>query len=162
MNGHAHEAPRGPVVTDGDPPAGQVRPVVLVVDDTDCVRVVLRAGLRRHGFEVWTAGDGREAVALYRGLVRRDRDAVALVLLDVQMPGLDGPGVLAALQAVGPKVRAFFMTGDPGRYSEAGLLALGARRVFPKPLNIAAVATELRRNLGAAGRGEVATAHPSS
>lgn len=128
-------------------------PVVLVVDDVALVREMLRAALRCHGFEVQQVGDGREAIELYHELYRRDRDAIKFVLLDVQMPGLDGPLILAALQSIDPNVRAFFMTGDPGRYSEAELLAMGARRVFAKPLDITAVMAELRRVLSRAGRG---------
>lgn len=120
-------------------------PVVLVVDDLALVREVLRASLRCHGFQVRLAGDGREAIDLYR----RDHNTIALVLLDVQMPGLDGPGVLTALRTIEPDVRAFFMTGDAGRYGEDDLLATGARRVFAKPLDIAAVVAELRQSLRA-------------
>ena len=131
-------------------------PVVLVVDDVAFVREVVRAGLRCQGFEVRLAGDGCEAVELYR----RDHDTIALVLLDVQMPGLDGPAVLAALRAIEPGVRAFFMTGDPGRYGQDELLATGARRVFAKPLDIALVVAELRRGLRVAAPEEPAIARP--
>ena len=131
--------------------------VVLVVDDVPLVREVLRAGLRCHGFEVRVAADGCEAVELYR----REHDAIALVLLDVQMPGLDGPAVLTALRTIEPKVRAFFMTGDPGRYGEDRLLAAGARCVFAKPLNIPAVVDELRRSLRCKDERETAAVLPS-
>lgn len=128
------------------PSATDTPPAVLVVDDVACVRDVLRAGLRNHGFDVWTAGDGREAIEFFNELVQLRRASV-LVLLDVQMPGLDGPTVLAALRTIDPNVRAFFMTGNPGQYDEAGLLATGAHRVFAKPLSLAAVAEELRQSL---------------
>jgi CheY-like chemotaxis protein len=124
-------------------PSGSA-PVVLVVDDLALVREMLRAVLRFHGFQVRLAGDGREAIELYR----RDHDTIALVLLDVQMPGLDGPEVLTALRTIEPDVRAFFMTGNAGPYVEDELLATGARRVFAKPLDISAVVAELRQSLG--------------
>jgi CheY-like chemotaxis protein len=130
--------------------------VILVVDDVPLVREVLLAGLRCHGFQVQLAGDGREAIELYR----RDHDAIALALLDVQMPGLDGPEVLRALRTIDPDVQAFFMTGSAGSYTEDGLLAMGAHRVFAKPFAIAAVVAELRRSLRAAGWEEPAAAHP--
>jgi two-component system, OmpR family, response regulator len=132
-------------------------PVVLVVDDLPLVREVLRASLRCHGFQVRLAADGQEAIELYR----RDHDAIALVLLDVQMPGVDGPAVLTALRAIEPDVRAFFMTGDAGRYGEDQLLATGARRVFAKPLDIAAIVAELRRSLVGIGRESAVAAHVS-
>jgi CheY-like chemotaxis protein len=143
------------------PPSGGPDPVVLVVDDQAPVREVLRAGLQRHGFEVRSAANGRDAIESYYELSRENRDAAVTVLLDVQMPGLDGPLVLAALQAMDPGVRAFFMTGDPGRYGEDGLLATGARRVFAKPLDIAAVAAELRRGPAGVGPEAPAAANPS-
>lgn len=130
-------------------------PVVLVVDDMDLIRNVLRAGLQRHGFEVWEAADGREAIERFHELSQWGRGASPLVLLDVQMPGLDGPTALAAFQTIDPDVRAFFMTGDAGHYSEEELLARGARRVFVKPLDIATVASELRRVLETADRGQL-------
>jgi CheY-like chemotaxis protein len=118
-------------------------PVVLVVDDTDVVREMVCAGLRHHGFEVWAAGSGRDAIELYYELLQQDRDVT--VLLDVQMPGLDGPLVLAALRTVDPGVRAYFMTGEPGRYGEDELLAMGGCRVFPKPFPVAVAAAEFRQ-----------------
>ena len=136
---------------DGPRPRG-----VLVVDDQEPVRRVLGAGMRSHGLAVWLAADGAEAVELYR----RHRDTIDVVLLDVQMPGLDGPAVLAALRAIEPGVRAFFMTGDPGRYGQDELLATGARRVFGKPLDIALVVAELRRGLRVAAPEEPAIARP--
>ena len=118
--------------------------------------------LQRHGFEVLAASDGREAIEMYHESLREDSDAIDVVLLDVQMPGLDGPTVLAAMQTIDPNVRAFFMTGDPGRFSEDELLATGARRVFAKPLNIGAVVAELRGSLRPVGREEPTVAHPQA
>ncbi|HEY8504799.1 MAG TPA: response regulator, partial [Gemmataceae bacterium] len=82
------------------------KPGILVVDDEPFVLDVIEHLLRHHGFEVWPAGGGAEALALYQ----RHRDAVALVLLDVQMPGLDGPQTLRALRALNPDVRCCFMS----------------------------------------------------
>ena len=132
-------------------------PVVLVVDDTDLVREVVSAGLRLHGFEVWVAGDGREALELFNELSQWEHGRT-VVLLDVQMPGLDGPMVLAALQTIDPDIWAFFMTGDAGGYSEDELLARGARRVFSKPLDIARVAAEFRQCPRGSGRTPVGSA----
>lgn len=127
-------------------------PLVLVVDDEPAVLGVVTAGLRVHGFRVRPVGDGPAALDVYR----RDPAEVAAVLLDVRMPGQDGPGVLTALRAINPDVRAYFMTGDPGAYTENELLSAGARRVFRKPLNLAALAAGLRRELDL-GRVPVAT-----
>ncbi len=112
-----------------------IRPAggVLIVDDDAGVRTVLTAGLRRLGFAVWSAADGREAVETYRSC----HVSIGMVLLDVRMPDMDGPETLAALRRFDPHVRACFVTGDAGRYSEQGLLALGALVVFQKPPRLA-------------------------
>ena len=67
--------------------------------------------MRSHGLAVWLAADGPEAVELYRG----HRDTIDVVLLDVQMPGLDGPATLTALREFDPGVLCCFMTGHSRR-----------------------------------------------
>jgi anti-anti-sigma factor len=102
---------------------------VLVVDDETAVLGVLAARLRIEGYKVWVAGHGHQAIEFYL----RHRDEIAVVLLDVLMPGLDGPHTLTALQKLCPTVRCCFMTGNPTPYTEEGLVQMGAVRVFHKP-----------------------------
>jgi DNA-binding response OmpR family regulator len=71
-----------------------------------------------------------------------------VVLLDVVMPGLDGPHTLAALQKLCPTVRCCFMTGSPTPYTEEGLLELGAVRVFRKPFAFTEVLDTLNELAG--------------
>lgn len=112
---------------------------VLVADDDDAVRRVLGAGMRSQGFVVWLAVDGPEAIDLYRIY----RDSIGVVLLDVRMPGLDGPGTFAALREINPDIRCCFMSGDPGHYTDQMLLDLGAAGVFRKPFPLGEVAQQL-------------------
>ncbi len=65
---------------------------LLVVDDEPNIRELLSASLRYAGFEVATAADGQQALALAESF-RPD-----LLVLDVMMPGLDGFGVAAELR----------------------------------------------------------------
>lgn len=58
--------------------------VILVVDDEERVRALLREYLSREGFQVLTAGDGREALDVAR------RNRPDLIILDVMMPVMDG------------------------------------------------------------------------
>jgi anti-sigma B factor antagonist len=102
---------------------------VLVVDDETAVRYVLAARLRLEGYKLWSAGHGPEAVELYQ----RHREEIAVVLLDVLMPGMDGPHTLAVLQKLCPAVCCCFMTGNPTPYTEEALLRMGAIRIFQKP-----------------------------
>jgi CheY-like chemotaxis protein len=122
-------------------PATSLRPEVLVVDDDEPVRTLLELGLRRCGFTVRMAANGREAVEMYR----RHRDDIAAALLDVQMPGLDGPGTLVALKGLDPDLPCCFVTGDPGTYEVEDLLALGASCVLYKPFRLGEVVEVVRQ-----------------
>jgi CheY-like chemotaxis protein len=104
-------------------------PGILIAEDEELVRVVLATVFRQHGFAVWPAADGLEAIQIYH----QEAASIDLVLLDVRMPGLDGPQTLTALQQVAPNLRCCFMTGAPGLYDVPTLLHLGAREVFAKP-----------------------------
>ncbi len=112
---------------------------ILVVDDDECVRRVVGIGMRQQGFAVWVAASGEEALDLYR----RHRPAIDLILMDVRMPGLDGPQTLAALQELNPQVRCCFMSGDPGSYTEGRLRGLGGAAFLQKPFPLAEVARML-------------------
>jgi CheY-like chemotaxis protein len=78
------------------PPPGTPRPVatVLVVDDSPVVRDVVGETLRSYGLQVLEAGDGQEALQKL-GLEQR----IDLLITDVDMPRLDGLGLLRALRA---------------------------------------------------------------
>jgi CheY-like chemotaxis protein len=69
------------------------RGTVLVVDDDESARELMRRSLGREGFRVITAGRGEEALRLAR------ETAPDAITLDVMMPGMDGWAVLAALKA---------------------------------------------------------------
>jgi two-component system, cell cycle response regulator DivK len=70
--------------------AGKYR--ILIADDRASSRELLRLVLARAGYEVIEAEDGRQAVELAR------QQSPHLILLDLQMPGLDGYGTLAELR----------------------------------------------------------------
>jgi CheY-like chemotaxis protein len=112
---------------------------ILILDDQELARALLGKSLQRRGFHVWLAENGKQAVEIYR----RHRHRIQMVVLDVQVPGQDGPETLRDLQAINPDVTCCFLTGDLGSYSEEQLLRQGARRVFYKPVRL----TELSRSL---------------
>jgi DNA-binding NtrC family response regulator len=81
-------------------------------------------------------------------LYGRHRQGIAVVLLDVVMPGMDGPRTLAALQTISPAVPCCFMTGDPNPYTAEALLQFGAVRVFRKPFALDEVTETLDQLAG--------------
>jgi CheY-like chemotaxis protein len=116
------------------------RPGVLVVDDEHFVRSILQLGLARSGFNVWLASNGQEAVDLYR----EHRADIGVVLLDVRMPGLDGPATLDALRHLNPDVLACFMSGDMGNYEPEDLRRGGPACAIAKPFHLDDLANILR------------------
>jgi CheY-like chemotaxis protein len=121
--------------------AGAPRVEVLVVEDEPGVLRMLGMALRLYGFNVRLASGGTEGVAEFR----QHRDTIDVVLLDVQMPDLDGPQAFALMREFEPSVRAVFMSGNTGTYSTEELLALGAVRVMSKPfVSLAEIPQSLR------------------
>lgn len=97
-------------------------PGVLVVDDEEPIRHLLQVVLHRQGFDVWQAADGLQALRLYD----RFRFQIDLVLLDVRMPGMDGPQTLGALKRMNPGICCCFLTGHARKHAEGELQELGA------------------------------------
>ena len=116
---------------------------ILIVDDETCVRDILRIAMRQEGFAVWLAADGQEALDLYQ----RNQETIDVVLMDVRMPGLDGPQTLAALQNLNPQVRCCFMSGSLGGYTEERLFQLGAVAILPKPFHLEEVGQVIRHEV---------------
>jgi len=120
---------------------------ILIADDEPNIRRLLELVLRPTGLRIETVANGAEIVErfrLYHGEVR-------LVLLDVQMPVLDGPETFRRLKEIDPEAKVLFMSGDPNPYVAASLLALGAIGYFEKPfLDVTALVTRVRQ-IAAAG-----------
>lgn len=108
------------------------KPGVLAVDGEPLSRIMVRLGLQRHGFHVFSAADGREAIDLYEEH-RRD---ISVVLLDVELSGLDGPQTLDVLRGLNPEVPACFMTASLGDHEPDELMERGAACVIAKPLQL--------------------------
>ena len=111
------------------------RPTVLLVDDESAVRHTLTAMLSYHGYEPLPARGGAEAVEACRERGGR----VAAAVLDVRMPGMDGPATLDALRVIDPLLPCVFLTGEAGDHSEHALHARGAAAVLSKPVRLAAL-----------------------
>jgi CheY-like chemotaxis protein len=103
---------------------------ILVVDDNEAFRVLLRQTLRKAGYEVAEACDGDEALRLFTA------NPVRLVITDVLMPEKDGIETIRALRRGGPPVKILAISGG-GRLEPRMCLSLakmiGADRVLAKP-----------------------------
>ena len=105
---------------------------VLIVDDEDDIREVAQLSLEMvAGWEVLTAGSGSAALAV----AAQQRPEV--ILLDVMMPGIDGPETLSRLQS-DPRTSAIpviFLTAKAQTSEQRSLLDLGVRGVIAKPFD---------------------------
>lgn len=119
---------------------------ILVVDDEKELRELLRQGLMRHNYAVFTAGNGAEALEVLKS-IRPD-----LILLDIAMPGMDGYETCEAVRDI-PRfetVPVVFLTGkdlDPRGIMARGE-ALGARGYIPKPSSLQDILEKVKEVIG--------------
>jgi two-component system OmpR family response regulator len=103
---------------------------LLIVDDEDNLRSMLAAALQHHGFEVTTAADGREALAVI------PKERPDLVLLDVMMPDLDGFEVCRRLRTEGDRTPVLFLTARDSTEDKVRGLTLGGDDYLQKPFSL--------------------------
>lgn len=125
----------------------KVKPVVLVVDDDEVMRVVIEGALQDSGYELVFAPDGATAL----GMVRRLRPD--LILMDVHLPDSDGVQLTQALKAR-PElatIPVLMLTGDARRETLDKSLSAGAVGFIVKPFTREALIDKLDRFLAIAG-----------
>ena len=81
--------------------------LVLVVDDETPMLEVTKATLETFNYQVITANNGIEAVATYAN----NQDAIALVIMDIMMPGMDGKTAIRTLKQIDSQVRVIAVIG---------------------------------------------------
>ena len=117
--------------------------MILVVDDEPAVRRLASAILNRHGYRTITAAEGREGAALFA----KQREEIRLVISDVMMPQLDGPGMLRELKVMEPRLRSIVITGLGEENRIADAKAAGADVVLQKPFTADELLTDVKRLL---------------
>ena len=100
---------------------------ILVVDDEINMQVVLRAMLKKEGYEVFTAPDGREALKVLAD------DDIDVVVTDLKMPNLDGMGLLERVAADYPAVPVIMITAHGTVATAVDALKKGAFDYVTKP-----------------------------
>ncbi len=100
---------------------------VLTVDDSRAIRSIVSRQVAELGLEVEEAEDG------VQGLSRLEECTFDLVLLDVTMPNLDGPGMLAKMRERGDKTPVLMLTSESKRSVVAQVMKLGIEDYILKP-----------------------------
>ena len=107
---------------------------ILVVDDDESVRDLLVTYFQQdyvsRGYVVETATNGADAVAA----VQKHRPV--LVLLDIEMPGMDGVTALRSIRAIDPKIPVIMVTGNESTHVAGEAIKAGAFSYLPKPVKL--------------------------
>jgi two-component system, OmpR family, response regulator VicR len=99
---------------------------VLVIDDEPYTRVLLDIHLRHRGYDVILAGDGGRGLQLYQ------QEHPDVILLDLDMPELDGVTVLKEIRAVDLKQPVIVLTGNSNPETEQQVRAIGVNEFVLK------------------------------
>jgi len=111
--------------------ADRTRGSVLVVDDDEGVRAVLRRALTGVGYNVILASDASMGLRL----LDQHRDVISLVVMDVTMPGMSGFDAVKSIRSRGSRVPILLSSGYEVDAAQAA--SLGVRCVLAKPYDIA-------------------------
>ena len=109
-------------------PRGQGE-LILVVDDEKPILEMTQKVLERHGYQVLTAGDGTEALALFAQL----REKIRVVLTDVSMPVMDGVALVRVLRKMEPGLNVIAASGRGSGGKASDMKVLGIEKFLAKP-----------------------------
>ena len=122
---------------------------VLIIDDDRFIAEALKERLEAMGYEATAVTDGASGLTL---LAREaDGSPVELVLLDLNMPGMDGMAVLRELRAQHAAIPVIMMSATPARGAKMDALRAGARDYLEKPIDAPALMDKCRAALGGGG-----------
>lgn len=124
-----------------DPVLWQGHGTALVVDDEETVRSMAALMLRKLGFNVALAADGREAVEIFSA----NPKTFTLVLMDLTMPHLDGKAAFASLRRVRGDVRVVLMSGFNEQEAVSQFTEKGLAGFLQKPFLFEALTATVRQ-----------------
>ncbi|MDX6021094.1 response regulator transcription factor [Scandinavium sp. V105_16] len=123
-----------------------MKPVILVIDDDTAICELLRDVLAEHVFEVAVCHLGQQGVATVA-----QRQDIALVLLDMMLPDINGLQVLTQLQRLRPALPVVMLTGMGSESDVVVGLEMGADDYIGKPFNPRIVVARLKAVLRRSG-----------
>jgi len=117
----------------------------MTVDDSRAVRTIVQKQLTAMGIDIEEAEDGQQALEKLQDI------AVDLILLDVTMPVMDGPTMLAKLRESGNQTPVVMLTSEAKRSVIAGAMKQGIDDYILKPFKPEELAAKVRKSLKLAG-----------
>lgn len=110
---------------------------ILVVDDQDSMRTLLKDMLEVIGYDVTLAGGGEQALAILQG------SGFDLVLSDLNMPGMDGTALLRAVKSTHSEMPVVIITGYGTFHTEKRVMKEGADGYISKPCTLSKIENTL-------------------
>jgi len=129
-------------------------PRIMTIDDSSTIRSIITKQMADLGFEVESAEDGQQ------GLAKLEEISVDLILLDVTMPVMDGPTMLAALRERGDQTPVIMLTSESKRSIVSGAVKLGIEDYILKPFKPDELRGKVMKALKLDGSGGAAAAGP--
>lgn len=126
----------------GDIPPG--RETVLIIEDEASLRELLRTVLEPRGYKVLTASDGAEAI----DVLLREPATIDAVLLDLNLPEINGLDVFKTLRRIRPETKVLVISGNITAEVRREMNSLGQDEFLPKPYQLDELGRRLRRVLG--------------
>jgi two-component system, cell cycle response regulator len=131
-------------------------PKILTVDDSRAIRLLVSKHAKEIGLEVHEAEDGEQ------GLARLKEETFDMVVLDITMPVLDGPGMLARMREGGDKTPVLMLTSESKKSIIAQLMRLGINDYILKPFKPGELQSKMMKILKMDGAGAPAPSPAAS
>jgi two-component system, cell cycle sensor histidine kinase and response regulator CckA len=116
---------------------------ILLVDDEKIILDVNRELLESMGYKVYAAGSGQEAIAVYM----EKRNEIALVILDMIMPGISGGNTFDRLREINPEIRVLLSSGYSINGEAQQILNRGCNGFIQKPFKMSTLARNIKEIL---------------
>ncbi len=112
---------------------------ILIVDDEEMQRDLLKGFLKKKGYEVLTAGSGKEALKHFA------EHPFQLILLDHRMPDMNGDEVLGYMKKINPLIHAIMITAYGTIDTAVEVMKLGADDFLEKPVDLIQLLDKIQR-----------------
>jgi two-component system response regulator PilR (NtrC family) len=122
-------------------PADTRAPRILVVDDERSMRELLAIVLRREGYEVLLAENGKTAIAML------EREPVDILISDIKMPDLSGVDVLRAAKRIDQDILGIMITAFASTDTAVEAMRLGACDYLSKPFDVDLLRMKVREKI---------------
>lgn len=113
---------------------------VLFVDDEDMIIDVGCQILEKLGYNILTAGSGKEAIAIYE----TKKDEIKLVILDMIMPDMGGGETYDRLKKINPQIKVLLSTGYSINGQASEIMDRGCNGFIQKPFNVKQLSRKIR------------------